>query len=470
MVYRQTAIQLSFESFGTNLSTPLSADNEWVQLADQMPWKQLDEAYQLAFPSKLGRAGKPFRLLYGAQLIKQKTGLSDRDVVEAIRDTPAYQYFIGIPQYQLKLPFDHTALAYFRRRIAPISELIRGIITDTVRERLQSHLPTKSVMITDATCTPVNIKYPQDTQLLNSARTNLEGDIMVMAHQLQIAPPRTYKREAHAVWIAFSRKPRRWGKLTRKQIKAQLQYIHRDLRYMDEMIDQGADLTAARAKRLGVIRLLFDQQDYMYRNRTHRVEDRIVSLSQPEIRPIVRGKAKAPVEFGPKIDISIMDGVIDIERFSFSAFNESSDLGATLDHYFDVHGEYPDEVLLDTLYRTRKNIGMCANLGIRVSGPRLGRKPKHVDAAKRRKDQDAENRRGEIERRFAFVKGTLGLNLVKEKTAETIAVAVDTGVVMANLEHLLAILGGPISMTAQKDRTAVKIDYKVITDLPNSEG
>ncbi|EPC52953.1 transposase, IS5 [Lacticaseibacillus paracasei subsp. paracasei Lpp123] len=165
-----------------------------------------------------------------------------------------------------------------------------------------------------------------------------------------------------------------------------------------------------------------------------------------------------------------MDGVIDIERFSFNAFNESGDLGSTLDHYYDVHGEYPDEVLLDTLYRTRENIGMCANLGIRVSGPRFGRKPKHVDPAQRRQDQDAENRRGEIERRFSFVKGNLGLDLVKEKTAETIAVAVDTGVVMANLENLLAVLGGPISVTAKKNKTAVKIDYQVIVDSVENEG
>ena len=37
----------------------------------------MEEVYQLIFPSKLGRAAKPFRLLYGAQLIKQKYGWSD---------------------------------------------------------------------------------------------------------------------------------------------------------------------------------------------------------------------------------------------------------------------------------------------------------------------------------------------------------------------------------------------------------
>ncbi len=49
MVYRHSPLQLSFESFGAGLSTPLSSNNEWIQLAEVMPWKALDEAYQLEF-------------------------------------------------------------------------------------------------------------------------------------------------------------------------------------------------------------------------------------------------------------------------------------------------------------------------------------------------------------------------------------------------------------------------------------
>lgn len=51
---------------------------------------------------------------------------------------------------------------------------------------------------------------------------------------------------------------------------------------------------------------------------------------------------------------------------------------------------------MDTLYRTRENLGLCPNLGIRVSGPRLARKPKHVPVEWYNADKDAENRRGEI--------------------------------------------------------------------------
>lgn len=160
---------------------------------------------------------------------------------------------------------------------------------------------------------------------------------------------------------------------------------------MDELLAQSgqAHLTEWQTNRLAVVRKVYDQQKYMYDNKTHSVPDRIVSLSQPYIHPIVRGKAKARVEFGAKIDCSILDGVIDVERFDFESFNESTDLPATLDHCWDTLGQCPDEVLADTLYRTRANIALCKELGIKLSGPKLGRRPEHVDAKQRKHDTDA---------------------------------------------------------------------------------
>ena len=59
---------------------------------------------------------------------------------------------------------------------------------------------------------------------------------------------------------------------------------------------------------MGTIRTVYEQQKYMYDNRTHSVPDRIVSVSQPFVRPIVQGKAGKPVEFGAKLNISVVDG------------------------------------------------------------------------------------------------------------------------------------------------------------------
>lgn len=59
----------------------------------------------------------------------------------------------------------------------------------------------------------------------------------------------------------------------------------------------------------------------MYDNRTHSVLDRIVSVSQPFVRPIVRGKTGMPVEFGMKLDISVVDGWTRLEYYTMKLAN-----------------------------------------------------------------------------------------------------------------------------------------------------
>ena len=119
---------------------------------------------------------------------------------------------------------------------------------------------------------------------------------------------------------------------------------------------------------------LYEQQKYMYKNKVHSVPDRIVSIRQPWIRPIVRGKVKAPVEFGAKLDISIdREGYGRLEKVSFDAYNVSGCLIKAVERYRSRTGHYPERVLADQIYRTRDNRAYCKKHGIRLSGPKLGR-------------------------------------------------------------------------------------------------
>ena len=124
----------------------------------------------------------------------------------------------------------------------------------------------------------------------------------------------------------------------------------------------------------------------MYKAKNHRVTDRIVNLYQPHVRPIVRGKASAAVEFGAKVAISIENGICRIEKLSWDAFNEASILIESVERYKDRHGHYPEAVLADRIYRNRDNLAFCKENNIRLSGPRLGRpsaKPKCKKLRKR---------------------------------------------------------------------------------------
>jgi len=113
------------------------------------------------------------------------------------------------------------------------------------------------------------------------------------------------------------------------------------------------------------------------------VQDRIVSISQPYVRPIVRGKSKAPVEFGAKIDLSIENGLGRLEKISFDAYNECEVLISAIEKFFKRNGHYPKRVLADKIYRNRENLSYCKSRGIRLAGPALGIPGKNVSIDKR---------------------------------------------------------------------------------------
>lgn len=164
----------------------------------------------------------------------------------------------------------------------------------------------------------------------------------------------------------------------RKAIRKQLGYVHRDL-HIIEMQIADTPLTTLRRKqyrKLWVISELYLQQREMFEQKKHAVPDRIVSIDQPHVRPIVRGKAGASVEFGAKIAASVVEGYARIETMQWDNFNEARTLQASVEAYKQQYGYYPEAVLADKVYRNRENLKFCKDHGIRLSGPKLGRPPK----------------------------------------------------------------------------------------------
>ena len=157
---------------------------------------------------------------------------------------------------------------------------------------------------------------------MNKGREGLEGIIDEIGYAYNLKKPRMYRQNARADYLALAKCRKRIGKRIRKAIKKQLQYVRRDLRYIDEYLAQGIGFDAGQLERINVIRKVYEQHVYMYCNKTHTVPDRIVSISQPYIRPIVRGKVKAPTEFGAKLNLSIENGFARVEKLSFDPYNE----------------------------------------------------------------------------------------------------------------------------------------------------
>ena len=447
--------QYRFSDFNQPTGLKMNPENRWVKKAAAIPWDDIEERYADLFPSATGNPAKPLRMALGSLLIQKQYGYSDRELVEQLAENPYYQYFIGLPGYDPKPPYAPSLLVEFRKRL---TDEILGDINEMIiaYNHPDDHTPGGSsgnadepaspkngsgndgTLILDATCAPQQIAFPQDINLLNEARENLETIIDTVCYEYNEPKPRTYRRNARADYLALAKRRKRTGKLIRKAIKKQLQYVRRDLKYIDRMMEEGKELSSRQAERLKVIRKVYEQQQYMYENGTHSVPDRIVSISQPYIRPIVRGKAKTPTEFGAKLDLSIdSNGMARIEKQSFDAYNESDVLIGAAENYRQRTGRYPERILADKIYRNRKNLAFCKEHGIRLSGPALGRPKKDPTADRKQEYVDAVDRI-EVERDFSLAKRCYGLGLIRTKLDTTTRSSIALSIIAMNVGRLAA--------------------------------
>lgn len=353
-------------------------------MADAIPWDDFERKYAGLFKVKNGRVAKPLRLALGSLIIQTKYQYSDRELVEQLTENPYYQYFIGLPGYQEEPPIDASTLVLFRKRLK----------MDVIMEANEYML--------DATCAPSNIRYPQDFSLLNEAREKLETIIIRFCKSYGFTRPRMYRRQARKNYLALAKAKKRSTKKIRATIRKQLSYIKRDIKYLEKYMEEGYAPRSKEISLLMTIYKLYEQQQYMYQNKVHSVEDRIVSITQPWIRPIVRGKTKAPVEFGAKFDLSLDEnGLGRIEKISYDAYNESTVLIEAVERFKERTGHYPERVLADQIYRTRENRGFCKLHDIRLSGPKLGRAGMSKQSVGERKQEYQDNTdRIEVERSF----------------------------------------------------------------------
>ncbi len=371
----------------------LSPDNRWVKMVELIPWLEFESEYAENFPTDMGAPAKSFRMALGALIIKEKLGISDRETVEQIRENPYLQYFIGQSTYSNELPFDPSLLVHFRQRISPnLINKVNERMVETMREitpiqpekkkdsDAKNESTNRGKLIVDATCAPADISYPTDLGLLNRARVHTEKFIDILYKPLkgQIPKkPRTYRNLARKDYLLIAKQRRPSRNKKRQAIKKQLQYIKRNLAYIEQLIESGAtleNLNKKQYKTLLVLTEVYRQQLWLFENNKQSISDRIVSLSQPHIRPIVRGKAGKSVEFGAKLSASCVEGYVFLYRMSWDNFNESGDLKAQVEAYYSCTGYYPESVHADRIYRTRENRAWCKERGIRISGPPLGRR------------------------------------------------------------------------------------------------
>lgn len=451
-----SAKQLSLAEFESPFERNLNPSNRWVILSKLLPWDELCSIYWKYVPEKgTGRTPLNPRIVLGAIIIKHLCDLDDRETVEQISENIYMQYFLGYSSFCDVPPFDASLFVEFRKRLGleqinKINERISKIKQDlehkeqNKKPKIEDDNPSnpqeithKGSLITDATACPQDIAFPTDIDLLNDAREKSEElmDILFEVSTMQ-KKPRNYREKARKEYLKVAQKKAKTRKDIRTALKQQLGYLGRNIRSIDKILDTltGIPLKKNQYKYLLVIQHLYQQQKTMYDNKTHSVEDRIVSIHQPHVRPIVRGKAKSKVEFGSKINISLVDGITFLDDFSWDAFNEGTRLQNSVEKYKERLGYYPKEVLADKIYCNRENRAYLKEKGINLKAKPLGRPSKQALS-----NQVSPGERNPVEGKFGQAKTAYGLDRIKARLSNTSESWVASIILVLNLVHLAEV-------------------------------
>jgi IS5 family transposase len=206
-----------------------------------------------------------------------------------------------------------------------------------------------------------------------------------------------------------------------------LECVNRDIKHIDHLLDEFEQcgdrfpLLHAQQRMLWIIRTAYAQQKMMYDKNVHSCPHRIVSIYQPHVRPIPRGKLKSQIEFGSKLGVSLDEGFARINTFSWDAYHEAGDLIPQVEAYRDLHGHYPELVQVDKLYATHENRRWLKERGIRITAPPLGRRPTKIKQSyyQKRKTRKEAAERNHIEGKFGQGKNGYNLDEIRARLKNT---------------------------------------------------
>ena len=318
-------------------------------------------------------------------------------------------------------------------------------MNDNGQEDKAQSPPNRGTVKVDATVIPQNITYPTDTKLLNHSRETSEAiidELYEQSRELWASKPRTYRRDARKKWLQFSKSRRPNKKTIRKQLRAQLGYLKRNIKHIDKMLSllkkSGVQikLTERLRKKMYVISEIYRQQQEMFEDKRKKISDRIVNVAQPWVRPMVRGKAGSQVEFGAKINLSLTEKMVTVDYSSIDAFNEGSGLVDLLDLYKGRFGYYPEYALVDKIYLTRANRKFMKAKGIKHTGSPLGR-PKPMEKRQKAKRKKKNNERNHIEGKIGQGKQKFGMDNLRTKTVASSLCAINLIALAMNMLTLL---------------------------------
>ena len=370
--------------------------------------------------------------------LKMYTGLSAPKLMESLNGNIHYQIFCCIrisPKNQLKnYKLIDSILLDMSKRLR-VQELQK-----VLAEAWIPYMKDLDTVYTDASCYESHMRFPTDVKLLWECVERAYEMMCGISSSLGEHRMRTKYNDIAKANLSYRKQRKHTHKQTRKMISRQLALLGKLLGEIRRQVRVHADISLLTDKQkdvLEVITKVYRQQKNHYNSGDAResIPDRIVSVSKPYIRPIVRGKETKSVEFGAKCNNILIDGISFIEKLSFNAFNEGTRLKHCVSLAQKLTGVEVKKIGGDQGYSGNDNRTFCKDNGIETSFTQKGRTSKNEtkNAIKR---ELARVRATTMEGSFGTQKEHYGLRKVIARIKTTEILFIFFGIHTANVVNL----------------------------------
>jgi hypothetical protein len=389
------------------------------------------------------RGPKPFFSPEGKvalMFLKMYTQLSAPKLLEQLNGNIHYQIFCDISINPLRPLKNYKLIDDIAEELSDKLKIQQQ--QDILAKAWKPYMKDLDTFYTDATCYESEMRYPTDQKLLWECCEKAYSIMCAACQCLGIHRPRTKFLDVEKANLAYVKQRKHSKSQQRKIIRRLirllgkiLQEIRKTCRDHDDMEDV---LTTKEKNVMEIITKVYRQQKTHFENDNPResIPDRIVSISKPYVRPIVRGKEVKNVEFGAKCNNILVDGISFIEKLSFNAFNE----GTRLEHCIKMHKRLfkvdSKKIGGDTGYAGTANRNLCKEMGIQTSFVNRGR----PSAEKTEKDyvrqELARVRATAMEGSFGTQKEHYAMRRIKARKKKTEILYIFFGIHTANVVHL----------------------------------
>jgi IS5 family transposase len=404
-------------------------------LYQAIPFEELAKKIPLPKQSQSGLGRKPWFDVKGGialQFLKHYLRQSDAMLMERINTDWSMQLFCGIVLKPGDRILDSNLPSSWRTYLGKHLDL------ESLQKVFASHwkplMKDTNVGFQDATCYESNIAYPTDAKLLWQCCEDVHAMMQAARKRIKLRKSRSNFEAKRIQFLDYQKRRKKSKRLERKIRKTLLKYLLRLLNGYDSLREKHSIILSKRkTDRLKTIVQVYDQQHgKAYGKSDQKIQDRIVSLNKPYIRPIVRGKEIKPVEFGAKVNKLQVDGISFIEHLSFDAFNESTRYKEGIYLQRKLFGRCTHHSA-DAIYATNKNRKYASSQTIQTNFiPKGKQKQEHIEQSKIMRNLLNKQRSTVLEGSFGNEKNHYLLQKVKARNKNTEICWIFFGMMTAN--------------------------------------